>query len=526
MNRYRLSQFKLNIGEDISEISDKLIRLYGKSKTDKKMKVSDIKIVKHSIDARRKDNVYHVYTLDFSTNFRLKLPAPNDSMYQGVECGDLPMEDSPVIVGFGPCGMFAALVLAERGYKPVVVERGSSIEERVLKVDKFWTKGILNTECNVQFGEGGAGTFSDGKLTSGIKDPRKRKVLESFVEFGANPEIMYEQKPHIGTDILRSVVRNLRKRITNLGGKVLFDTRLEGIEITDGKVQGIEVFNGDKRNFIKTSNLILAIGHSARDTFCMLKDIGLEMEQKPFSIGVRIEHPQKVIDEGQYGDFARFTHSHGNRSEAEVLLPPAVYNLVHHCKNGRGVYTFCMCPGGEVIAAASEENGVVTNGMSYSRRNSGTANSGLLVDVRISDFGSDDVLAGVEFQRKYEKLAFSNSEGGYRPVEATWGDIKSENEKGMKLINSLPKFAIESMKEAMPHLGKKLKGFDSDKSVLKAVETRSSSPVRFLRNKELESNIKGLMPGGEGAGYAGGIMSSAVDGIKLAEKIISKYRNF
>lgn len=524
LNRYRISQFKLNIGEKPSCIADKLVSTYGKNDKNGKMKVSDVKIIKHSIDARKKDNIHHVYTLDFSTNVRLKLSEPKDSKYEVIKNGNI-LDEPPVIVGFGPCGMFAALILAESGYRPIVIERGSSIESRVNKVSKFWTKGILDTECNVQFGEGGAGTFSDGKLTSGIKDPRKRKVLESFVEFGANPEIMYEQKPHIGTDILRDVVRNLRNRIIELGGKVLFDTKLVELQTSNGAISGVVVCNNGNRKLIETSNLILAIGHSARDTFLMLKNSGLEMEQKPFSIGVRIEHPQKVIDESQYGDYSRFTASHMDDKEDlnnENILPPAVYNLVHHCEDGRGVYTFCMCPGGEVIAAASEEGCVVTNGMSYSRRNSGTANSGLLVDVRTSDFESDDVLAGVEFQRKYERLAFENSDGKYKPVEATWGDFKLENEKGKKILNSLPDFAIKAMKEAMPHLGNKLKGFDNDNSILKAVETRSSSPVRLLRNKDFESNIKGLMPGGEGAGYAGGIMSSAVDGIKLAERIMTK----
>lgn len=524
MNRYRVSQLKLNIGEDIKDISAKIIHLYGKNSRDEKMKVFDIKIVRHSIDARKKNNIHHVYTLDFSTNIRLKLPEPEDYLYKEIRV-DKYLESPPVIVGFGPCGMFAALILAEAGYRPIVIERGSAIEERVGKVKRFWTKGILDTECNVQFGEGGAGTFSDGKLTSGIKDPRKRKVLESFVRFGANPEIMYEQKPHIGTDVLRGIVKNLRDRIIELGGQVLFDTKLEEVEISDGRVSSAVVRHGNKRELIKTSNLIIAIGHSARDTFSMLNDIGLEMEQKPFSIGVRIEHPQSVIDEGQYGDFAKFTESHQSTDsdeKREILLPPAVYNLVHHCRNGRGVYTFCMCPGGEVIAAASEDGGVVTNGMSYSKRNSGKANSGLLVDVRIEDFESDNVLAGIEFQRKYERLAFENSDGSYKPVEATWGDVKSESPQGRKVIDSLPSFAIESIKEAMPYLGKKLKGFDSDSSILRAVETRSSSPVRLLRNRNFESNIKGLMPGGEGAGYAGGIMSSAVDGIKLEERIMSK----
>jgi len=545
--RYRISQIKLRLDESTEVLPEKIIRKCGGKKT---MNVRDPKIVRHSIDARDKAEIYHVYTVEFSTDKELNLREAEEYSYHIPAPGNEKLKTPPVVVGFGPCGMFSALILAEAGYRPVVLERGSSVDERVEKVNMFRKRGILDTECNVQFGEGGAGTFSDGKLTSGIKGTLRRKVLESLVDAGACEDILYEQKPHIGTDILRRVVKNIRYRIEELGGTVLFDTKAEELICENGKLRAVRIKTREKEgeklkklkpfveevtasfteDFQKGKNLsssggaagvegsehllnsdiaVLAIGHSARDTFAMLKVLGIAMEAKPFSIGVRIEHPQKLVDEAQYG---------------RCDLPPATYNLVHHCKDGRGVYTFCMCPGGVVISASSEEGGIVTNGMSYSRRNGKMANSGLLVDVRLSDFESDDVLAGIEFQRKYERLAFENSPGGYEPPRATWKEVKERSGNGIKIINSLPGFAIEDIIEAMPFLGKKLKGFDSGESVLRAVETRSSSPVRILRNEELESSVAGLFPGGEGAGYAGGIMSSAVDGIKIAERIIRKYR--
>ena len=359
----------------------------------------------------------------------------------------------------------------------------------------------MDEESNVQFGEGGAGTFSDGKLTTGIKDPRIAKVLQMFVAAGADAEILYKHKPHIGTDVLRDVVARLRKEILSKGGQIRFGSKATDFILSDGEIQGV-VVNGNET--IKTNHLILAPGHSSRDTFRMLRDRRISMEQKPFSIGVRIRHPQQLIDKAQYG-----------KPELAKALGPADYKLSHHCENGRGVYTFCMCPGGEVIMAASEKGTTVTNGMSYSARNGKYANSGLLVDVRTSDFFSNDVLAGVEFQEKYEKLAFENG----NPPETVWAHFGEKNDP---VAASLPDFAVKAMQEAMPYLARKLRGFNDPNALLTGVETRSSSPVRILRGKDLQSEIKGLYPAGEGAGYAGGIMSAAVDGIKAAEAIAEK----
>lgn len=350
--------------------------------------------------------------------------------------------------------------------------------------------------------ERGSRNFSDGKLTTGIKDPRIFKVLQTFVKAGADPKILYKQKPHIGTDVLRNVVVELRNEIIRKGGEVRFESKVTDLIVENNVLKGI-VVNGTEE--IAADHLILAPGHSSRDTFRMLRDRGTGMEQKPFSIGVRIRHPQQWIDRAQYGD-----------PELAGILGSADYKLSHHCENGRGVYTFCMCPGGEVIMAASAEGTTVTNGMSYSARDGEFANSALLVDVRTSDFPSDDVLAGTEFQEKYEKLAFQHG----NPPQTSWENFGTA---GDPVAASLPEFAVESMKEAMPYLGRKLNGFDDPTALLTAVESRSSSPVRILRSREMESNIKGIYPAGEGAGYAGGIMSAAVDGIKAAEEIIKKW---
>lgn len=459
--------------------------------------------------------------MDFSCDRKLPLDAAKSMTYESLttEQSELIKKakaegnagNRPVIAGFGPCGIFAALILAEAGLEPIVLERGESVDDRVKTVEKFWTEGILDTESNVQFGEGGAGTFSDGKLTTGIKDVRIRKVLQEFVDAGADPKILYKQKPHIGTDKLRNIVKTLRKKIEELGGEIHFRTRLAQLDIDKNNcLKGVHTIKraetGEEINeYIDTDKLILAIGHSARDTFEMLCDAGVNMEQKPFSIGVRIEHPQELINKAQYGD----------ASLAEKL-GAADYKLNHRCESGRGVYTFCMCPGGVVINAASEAQTSVTNGMSYSGRDSGVANSGLLVDVRTEDFTSEHPLAGVEFQRKYERLAYLQGNG--KLPKSTYGNFKNDIDD--KVRQSLPKFASEAIIEAMPFMGRKLRGFDSNDAIMTAVETRSSSPVRIIRDTGSQSNIKGLYPAGEGPGYAGGIMSAAVDGIKTAEKII------
>jgi NAD(FAD)-utilizing dehydrogenase len=516
---YRISQIKLALNEPKELIPKKIKKKLGNS-----IKIKEYKIVKESIDARDKGDIKFVYTVDFDVEqrqgarkTRLK-PDPKknlsiapDMSYKAPEPGVRELKHRPVIAGFGPCGIFCALILAQQGYRPIVLERGKCVSERAEDVQNFWNGGALNTESNVQFGEGGAGTFSDGKLTTGIKDPRIHKVLSEFVSAGAPDEILYKNKPHIGTDLLRDVVANIREEIIRLGGEIRFSSKLVGIDAPSGKIRAVkvqEVLNGEIYT-LETENLVLAIGHSARDTFRYAHELGIQMSAKPFSIGVRIEHPQKMVDEAQYGKTKG--------------LPPAEYKLSHRCENGRGVYTFCMCPGGEVIMSSSQEGGVVTNGMSNHKRDSGTANSGLLVDVRVSDFDGDDALAGVEFQEKYERLAYKNGGGRYAFPKTCWSNFRDGDEDAKAVIDSLPSFAVESIREAMPYLGRKLKGFDDDNAVMKAVETRSSSPVRFFRDDNLQGSIKGLYPAGEGAGYAGGITSAACDGIKVAEKIIEEF---
>ncbi len=518
---YRINQIKLDINESMDLIPEKILKKIG----NKNLIMKEYQVVKESIDARDKSNIKKVYTVDFKvatkqkpkknvslvSNGKLRLEIAPDLTYKEVTPGEKVLLNSPVIVGFGPCGIFAGLILASCGYKPIIIERGSCVEDRVEQVERFWNEGVLDTESNVQFGEGGAGTFSDGKLTTGIKDYRIRKVLEELVLAGADEDILYKQKPHIGTDVLRTVVKNIRNKIISLGGEIYFNTKLIDVDIHNGSICGIEVIkNSKEKQKIKTENLIVAIGHSSRDTFHMLYEKGVVMKQKPFSMGVRIEHPQDIIDQAQFGNIKG--------------LPPADYKLSHHCENGRGVYTFCMCPGGEVVLASSEKDSVVVNGMSNRARNSGTANSALLCDVRTEDFGSDHPLAGVYFQQKYERLAFVNSGRTYKAPVTTWEHFMVQDGHAKAVIDSLPNFVTESIIEAMPFLGKKLKGFDHKNAIMKGVETRSSSPVRFQRDENYQGSFSGFYPAGEGAGYAGGIMSAACDGIKAAEKIIEKYQ--
>ena len=538
-----------------------------------------------------------------------EMPQPRSGMPEPLPSARV-LRDRPIIVGFGPAGMFAALILAQAGLRPLVLERGQEVDARTASVERFWREGTLNEQSNVQFGEGGAGTFSDGKLTTGIKDARIRKVLEEFVAAGAPKEILYKQKPHIGTDVLRLVVKNIREEIKRLGGEVRFNTLVEDLRVEDGRVSGVicaqdgaetdhesgaqpqeqncgdlapqlaqnsEDSRGIPTRCIPCQTVIFAMGHSARDTFRRLRARGIAMSQKPFSVGVRIEHPQDMIDIAQYGAPGR-----------ELGLPPADYKLSWRCENGRGVYTFCMCPGGKVVIASSQAGGVVTNGMSYHDRTSGIANSALLCDVRTSDFGSDDVLAGVIFQEKLEHQAFLAGGSSYAPPRCTWGELR--NGQAPQVESCLPNFAVVALREAMPHLGRKLQGFDNPDAMVTAVETRSSSPVRFARNADYEGacsavagtarskfagtphyaadavmldastqetgistnaphyaadavpcensmttvgnvtepadgkTLIGFYPCGEGAGYAGGIMSAAVDGIRVAETIIRKWK--
>jgi len=490
-------------------------------------------IFKKSIDARKKENIFYVYTIDADIRNEEKIlnkyssigiiPTP-DLSYKGVQKGTELMNDRPVIVGMGPAGLFAGLMLARNGYRPIILERGEDVDARTTKINRFWNGGILDTESNVQFGEGGAGTFSDGKLTTLINDKRCHVVLEEFVKAGAPQEILYKSKPHIGTDILKSTVKNIRQEIISCGGEVRFKSKVTDFIIKDGKIVALVINNTE---ILNCDIVLLAIGHSARDTFQVLYDRGIAMTQKPFSIGVRIEHPQHIIDKAQYGEFAGYPG-----------LGAADYKLSYHSKTGRAAYTFCMCPGGYVVAAASEEKGIVTNGMSEHKRDGENANSALLVNVTPADFNSLHPLAGMEFQRKWERLAFKIGGENYRaPAQLTgdfladrpstqWGSVKPSYKPGVtfaRLKDCLPEYVIATLKEAIPYFDKKIKGFAMWDSILTGVETRSSSPVRINRDDNYISNIEGIYPMGEGAGYAGGIMSSAVDGIKTAEKVMMKY---
>jgi len=483
--------------------------------------ISDINISRESLDAREKPVIYRVFSLDLlcekSDEWLSSAANKAHIRYDVVKSSEfeiLPLDKEiirPVVAGFGPSGMFAALILAKAGARPVILERGASMEKRIEEVEAFWRGEKLNLVTNVQFGEGGAGTFSDGKLTTGTKSPYTSFILNIFADFGANPEITYKQKPHIGSDVLRKVVVNMRKEIERLGGEVLFETALSDIEIKDSKVS--KVYTNTGKSF-DTDCLILCLGHSARDTAKMLYEKGLKIEQKPFSMGLRIEHSQKLIDLAQYA-----------QEHEKLGIGPADYKLNVKTSNGRGVYTFCMCPGGLVINASSHEGCVVTNGMSNSKRDEKTANSALLCDVRTEDFGSDHPLAGMAFQEKYEHLAYIAGGSSYALPKETVKDFKSPK----SLMDScLPDFVCESLREALPMLDKKLSGFDNGDAMLYGIESRSSSPIRIKRDAESliamasdESDIKGLYPCGEGAGYAGGIMSAAADGVRSAVTYLS-----
>ncbi|MFT5676800.1 MAG: putative FAD-dependent dehydrogenase, partial [Paraglaciecola sp.] len=443
-----------------------------------------------------------------------------DTEYKFVTQATADIEKRPVVIGFGPCGLFTALILAQMGLKPIILERGKEVRERTKDTFGFWRKRVLNPESNVQFGEGGAGTFSDGKLYSQVKDPKHhgRKVLTEFVKAGAPEEIMYLSKPHIGTFKLVTMIENMRNDIISLGGEIRFNARVDDIIIEDEQVQGVKLADGE---VIETNHVSLAIGHSARDTFEMLHKRGVYLEAKPFSIGFRIEHKQSMIDEARFGINA------GN-----PLIGAADYKLVHHCKNGRSVYSFCMCPGGTVVAATSEEGCLVTNGMSQYSRNELNANSAIVVGITPEDFPGGP-LAGIDLQRKWEQNAYalggSNYDAPCQTVgdflagrsEGVFGDVKPSYKPGIKftdLSKTLPPYAVAAIREAIPAFDKKIKGFSTKDATLTGVETRTSSPVSIKRGRDFQSiNTKGLYPAGEGAGYAGGILSAGIDGIKVAE---------
>lgn len=509
----------------------------------------DFTVFKRGYDARQKSQIQLIYTLDVETelNEELLITFKNDTQvkespdtrYHFVGQAPTSLSERPVVIGFGPCGLFAGLLLAQMGFKPIVLERGKEVRQRTKDTFGFWRKKILNTESNVQFGEGGAGTFSDGKLYSQVKDPKhySRKVLHEFVDAGAPEEILYVSKPHIGTFKLVTMVEQMRAKIIELGGEIRFEQRVDEIHMEaiaestsdEKQVTGVTLASGE---VIHTKHLALAIGHSARDTFKMLVEQGVFVKAKPFSVGFRIEHEQSVIDEARFG-----------KNAGHPILGAADYKLVHHCKNGRSVYSFCMCPGGTVVAAASEEGRLVTNGMSQYSRHERNANSAIVVGIEPADFtyGSEDpqseaenVLAGIEFQRRLEEKAFKLGGENYdAPVQLVGdfikgrksgehGEVEPSYKPGVKycdLSETLPEYAIDAIREALPAFNRKIKGFSMDDATLTAVETRTSSPIQITRDKEtFESlNVKGLYPAGEGAGYAGGILSAGIDGIKVAE---------
>lgn len=528
----KITQIKLPLKSTISDLEKKIIEEL-KIKNDQLL---DYKIDKKSIDARKKEQINIVYTVIVNVKSEKKILSKlskknimifREKPYKFIIEGTKELKERPVIIGSGPAGLFCALLLAQNGYKPIVLERGKPVEERIQDIKMFFKKGTLNINSNIQFGEGGAGTFSDGKLNTRVKDPygRHKKVLEVLVDAGAPSEILYINQPHIGTDYLVKVVKNIRKKIEHYGGTVLFNQTLTDFEIINNKLQAI-IINNEQRLPCKT--LILAIGHSARDTFSIMQNNNIHMESKSFAVGVRIEHPQIMISKQQYG----LAYNHPN-------LPVAEYKLTHKSSNGRGVYTFCMCPGGVVVNASSEIEGVVTNGMSNFKRNEKNANSAVIVTVTPKDFDYNHPLAGVEFQKKLERLAYNAGGANYNiPIQLfedfchnrtskSLGDIQSSVQSKTTLANlldCLPSYIIDSIKEGIIAFDKKINGFARPDAILSGVETRTSSPLRVFRNEVFESNIRGIYPCGEGAGYAGGITSAAMDGIKVAEAVAKYYK--
>ncbi len=526
----RLSEVSLPLDHAETALRDVVLAKLGIADAD----LLDVTVFRRGHDARRKSAIVFVYTLDVEVRNeaavlkRLRgdknVSVTPDMTYRFVATAPATMAHRPIVVGTGPCGIFVALILAQSGFRPIILERGKAVRERTADTFGLWRKRELNPESNVQFGEGGAGTFSDGKLYSQIKDPKHygRKVLEEFVKADAPPEILYLSKPHIGTFRLVKMAEQLRETIESLGGEYRFDTRVDDLVLENGHVRGVVLANGET---LRSDHVVMAIGHSARDTFEMLHARGVYVEAKPFSIGFRIEHPQSMIDACRFGSFA-----------GHPALGAADYKLVYHASNGRSVYSFCMCPGGTVVAATSEPGRVVTNGMSQYSRAERNANSGIVVGITPADFPEGGPLAGVALQRELESRAFELGGGTYdapgqlvgdfvagRP-STEFGSVQPSYKPGVKLGSldpSLPDYAIEAIREALPQFDRQVRGYFLHDAVLTGVETRTSSPIRIKRNDDdLQSiNTRGLFPAGEGAGYAGGIFSAAVDGIRVAEAV-------